>query len=423
MLPKKTRGETVNLSLTLRFGNEMSLRDQSRAAAMIPALLMAGTENLDRQALQARMTELGIEISPGGGGGRRGRRGGGGGMGGDGGALSFSINAKRSSLAEGIQLLGEILRKPAFPEDDFQQMKTRMIDMMKSMKSQPQMLAANEMSRSMSQYPPGDVRYVPTLDETIEQLESMTLEQVKQVYRQQLSAATGEIAVVGEFDPLDVMNALGEILDDWKSDVAYATIQREARSDLKGDRLDIHTPDMANAVFAAGLAFPLNDKDPDAEALRLGNFILGGGTLSSRLGDRIRQQEGLSYGVSSSVAIPGEGNDARFSINAITNPENMDAVEKAAMEELTRFIQEGPTTEEVATAITAWLESQKVARSRDGSIAGQIKENLYLGRTFRFTAERESRIAQLTADQIKAAFQKHVDPARLVIIRAGDFQK
>lgn len=93
------------------------------------------------------------------------------------------------------------------------------------------------------------------------------------------------------------------------------------------------------------------------------------------------------------------------------------------MEELNRFISEGPTKEEVDSAITAWLESQKVGRSRDGSIAGQIKSNLYLDRTFQFTADREARISALTAEDIKSAFQKHIDPANLVIIRAGDFSE
>lgn len=420
LFPKKNRGETVDLSLTLRYGNEDSLQSSNRAAGLIPGMLMAGTQNLDRQALRAKMTELGVRISPGGGGGRRR---GGGGMGGGGGTLNFSISAKRSSLDEGIRLLGDILRNPAFPEDDFDQMKTRTVNMMKSMKSQPQLQAMMEMSRAMSDYPQGDIRYTPTMDEMIQEMDSITLDQVKQVYRDQLSSARGEIAIVGDFDQLSAMSALNEVLGGWDSEVTYTPIIREARSDMQGSRKDINTPDMANAVFAAGLAFPLNDTDADVEALRLGNFILGGGTLSSRLGDRIRQKEGLSYGVRSSIAIPTEGNDARFSINAITNPVNMEAVEKAAMEELTRFIQEGPTDEEVATAITAWLESQKVGRSRDGSIAGQIKSNLYLDRTFKFTSEREARIAALTANDIKQAFQKHIDPDKLVIIRAGDLEE
>jgi zinc protease len=420
LLSKKNRGETVDLSLTLRYGNEMSLRDRTRAAAMLPAMLMAGTKQMDRQALQARMAELGVRISPGGGGRGRGRRGGG--MGGAAGALSFSVSAKRSSLAEGIRLLGEILREPAFPEDEFDQMKTRMVDMLKSMKSQPAMLAAAEMSRAMSQYPRGDVRYAPTVEETIEELESLTLEQIRQVYQQQLSSASGEIAVVGDFDQLEIMAALEEILADWPGQVEFAAVTREANPELTGSRLEIATPDMANAVFAAGLSFSLNDKDPDSEALQLGNFILGGGTLSSRLGDRIRQREGLSYGVSSSLSIPAEGTDARFSINAITNPANIGAVETAAMEELQRFIEEGPTEEEVSAAVTAWLERQKVSRARDGSIAGQIISNLYLDRSFRFVAEREARIAGLTAADIQAAFRKHIKPDKLVIIRAGDFQ-
>ena len=108
-------------------------------------------------------------------------------------------------------------------------------------------------------------------------------------------------------------------------------------------------------------------------------------------------------------------------IRAITNPENMDAVEKAAMEELERFITEGPSPEEVDDAITAWLERQKVSRSSDRSIAGQIGSNLYLDRTFQYTMEREKKIKALTADKIQSAFRKHVNPEDLIIIRAGDF--
>ena len=107
-------------------------------------------------------------------------------------------------------------------------------------------------------------------------------------------------------------------------------------------------------------------------------------------------------------------------MSAITNPMNMDAVEKAALEELEMFLKDGPTEQEVADAKNAWLERQKVSRSNDGSIAGQIISNLYLGRTFEFTAKREKRISDLTPTAIRYAFRKHVDPKKLVILRAGD---
>ncbi len=423
LLEKKNRGETVTVDVTLRYGNENSLKDKIVAAGVLPSMLMAGTESMNRQALQARMTELGVRISAGGGrGGGRGRRGGGGG-GGSAGSLSFSIEAKRSSLVPAINLLGEIIRHPAFPEDEFEQMKDRMANMMKRFVDEPQMLAGNEISRTLSQYPKGDARYVPTTEESIDQIENLTLDEVKKIYATQLSSAVGEVAIVGEFEPEEFLNALGSVLKDWHSDVEYRSIDRDANPDLAGKKMNINTPDKANAVFSAALSFALNDSDDDAEPLIIGNFIFGGSTLSSRIGNRIRQKEGLSYGATSSISLPSQGTDARFSINAITNPVNIDAVETAAMEELNRFLADGPTDQEVADAKNAWLEQQKVSRSSDGSIAGQMGSNLHLDRTFQFLSDREKRVAQLTANDIHAAFKKYIDPAKLVIIRAGDFKK
>jgi zinc protease len=172
----------------------------------------------------------------------------------------------------------------------------------------------------------------------------------------------------------------------------------------------------------AGLALPMNEENPDSIALELGNFILGGGTLSSRLGDRIRQKEGLSYGVTSSIQAPSRGTDARFTINAITNPANIDAVEVAAMEELKRFIQAGPTDAELSDAKKAFLESLKVSRTSDGSIAGQLATDLHLGRTFAYTKAREEQIKALKPEDVRLAFWKHIDPAKLVVLRAGDFK-
>ncbi len=420
LLPKKNRGETVAMSLTLHYGNEDSLKGRTIAAGMVPSMLMAGTKRLNRQALQQEMDAINVRISGGGGGGRRGGRGGGGGS--SAGRLSFSIEARRSSLEQGIRLLGEILRDPAFPEDDFKQMKLSNVSRIATMETDPSALSGELLSRSLSSYPKGDVRYVSTMKETAEDTNNVTLDQVMAIYREQISAATGEIAIVGDFEPEPAMSAIRDMLTDWKSNTEYQPILRDARADLKGAKEQIVTPDKANAIFVVGLSFPLNDNDEDAVALQLGNFILGSGTLSSRLGDRIREKEGLSYGVTSSVSIPSEGTDARFSINATTNPANMDAVEKAAFEELNRFLADGVSDKELSDAKTAWLESRKLSRTTDGAVAGQLLANLHLGRTFAHASDEEKRIASLTPELVKAAFQKHIHADQLIVIRAGDLK-
>jgi zinc protease len=393
---------------------------------MLPMLMMAGTKKHDRQALRDELDRLGVRISPGlgGFGGRGGGRRGGGGFGpGTPGQLTFSVEAKRSTLPEALKLLGEILREPAFPEAEFDTMKRRSLAMQENALTDPRALAANRVQRALSPYAPSDVRYVPTPEENAQRLEAVKLEQVVALYVKQVGAAEGELGVVGDFDPEPTLSQVREMLKDWKSDVPVRRIQRNAPLDLAGSKEDILTPDKANAVFEAGVAFALKESDPDFPALRLGNFIFGGGTLSSRLGNRIRQKEGLSYGVTSSFSADPRDPDARFTVSAICNPVNIDRVEKAFVEELEKYQAEGPSAAELGDAQKAYLEAQKVSRTSDAGIAGQIVGNLRLGRTFAHSRQEEKRIAALTPEDVKAAFRKHIDPKKLVIIRAGDFKQ
>ena len=416
MLEKKNRGETVTFSLTLHYGNEKSLAGLATASGLLPSMLMAGTGKYDRQQLRQTFDELGVRI---GGGGRRSGRGGGGGAGG----LSFGMEAKRATLPEAIRLLGEVLRDPSFPADEFEQMRAQSLAGLAQMQTEPQMLAGIALGRALSDYAPGDVRYARTVEESIADLKAVSLDQVKAIWKEQLAAGVGEVAIVGDFDPAAAVEEVRTALSGWKSGTPFERIDRVVKAEVTGAREEILTPDKANAVFMAGLAFPLDDDSPDEVALEIGNFILGGGALSSRLGDRIRQKEGLSYGVTSSVSVPSRGDDARFTINAITNPTNIDAVETAALEELRRFLQSGPSEQELSDAKTAWLEARKTGRSSDGAIAGQLATNLDLDRTFARVAEDEKRVEALTPQQVQDAFRRHIDPEKLIIIRAGDFKK
>lgn len=422
LLQRKTRGETVTLMLTLHYGNEESLKGQTTAAGMLPSLMLAGTKKHDRQALREELDRLGVSISTGGaaGGGRGGRRGGGGAPTVPG-QLTFVVQAKRSTLPEAIKLLGEILREPAFPAEEFDAMKRRSRAMLEAARSEPTSLAGNRLSRTLAPYDPADVRYVPTAEEHAERQQAVTLAQVIDIYKNQVGAATGELAVVGDFDPESTVSDLRALLKDWRSQVPYKRIERKAPTYQAGVS-NIVTPDKANAIFVAGLAFPLKDTDADFAALRLGNYIFGGDSLSSRIGVRIRQKEGLSYGASSAFSASARDPMATFTVSAITNPANIDKVATAFREELEKFLSNGPTPQELEDAKKGFLGSQRVGRNGDAAQAGQIAHNLNLGRSFAFTSELEKRIKELTVDDIKTAFRKYIDPDKLVVVRAGDFK-
>src|SRR5262249_52599493 len=145
-----------------------------------------------------------------------------------------------------------------------------------------------------------------------------------------------------------------EMLNGWKSSVPYERISRKAHLDVPGGLIVIETPDKANAVYFSGLNLDLQDTDPDYAALEVGNYLLGGGSLASRLGNRVRQKEGLSYGVSSQLHADARDRDGRLSVMAICNPANMAKVDTAIREELEKLLTEGVGEKELAEARQAY---------------------------------------------------------------------
>ena len=333
------------------------------------------------------------------------------------------IEAKRATLPRALELLGEILRELAFPPEEFETSKRRMGSMLSSGRTEPAALARNKLGRSLSPYGQDDVRYVPTLAENFDRARKVTLDQVKALYETQVGGSRAEQGVVGDFDPESTLRLVKQMLSGWESKTPYERIDLKVGDAGTGMKEEIVTPDKSNAEYLAGLSFPLSDGDPDYPALRIGNFILGGSTLASRIGDRIRQKDGLSYGATSAFTASSHDPVASLTVTVSTNPAHIDKVTAAVMEELQRFLKDGPTDREVADAKRAFVESQKVGRTGDAAIASQIVSNLDTGRTFAFAADQEKAILALTPTRVLEAFRRYIDPQRLVVIRAGDFQK
>jgi len=424
LMPKKTRGQEAHLLLTLRYGNEDNLKGMESVSGFLPELMLRGTKKLNHQQLRDELDKLSANLSAGaGGGGRRGggRRGGGGAPAGAG-VVTFSIQAKRDTLPAVIEILGQVLREPSLPAEDFEVLKSERLAAIEQMRTEPGMLAPRLLQRELNPYSKDDIRYVTTVEESIERLKNVTYEQVAELYNEYLGSGAGELTIVGDFDSKQCLSILEHALSGWKSKKPYARIAMPINGEVKGAEHQIRTPDKANATYTAGLVFPLRDDDPDYPALVVGNYIFGAGALSSRLGDRIRQKEGLSYGVSSSLSVSSQDKRASLTVNAICNPQNIGRVEKCAQEELERLLKDGVTKDELENAKQGYLQAQKVGRASDTALMGILTNYRHLGRTMEFDAEIEKKINSLTPEQVNAALRKYIDPKKLVIVTAGDFE-
>ena len=177
------------------------------------------------------------------------------------------------------------------------------------------------------------------------------------------------------------------------------------------------------ATIVAGYGYNMRNDHPDYPALTIGGYMLGGGFLNSRLATRIRQKEGLSYGVGGRFFADAIDENGGFSANAIYNPQNVDKLEAAFKEEIEKAAKEGFTQEELTAAKSGWLQSRKVNRAGDNSVASTLNQYLFMNRSMQWDADFESKVEKLTLADVNTAIKKYLDYSKLIVVKAGDFKK
>ena len=318
-----------------------------------------------------------------------------------------------------------MLRHPSFPESEFEQLRLQALTGMEASRKEPGSVAGQALAEHFDPWPVGHPLHIESLDQAIADVRALKRSDLAAFHRDFYGTAEGEIAVVGDFDPAAVKQQLQQLFADWQSPHPYQPIATRY-NEVAAAHEQLRTPDKPNAVLLARSNLSLRVTDPDYPALLIANRIFGGGALKSRLGDRIRQKEGLSYGVASSVRADdsreGQDDNGSFNVQAIAAPENMAKVEAAIREELARFIRDGITEDELRDAVAGTLTEREQTRAEDGSVAGMLADQAYYGRTMQFTADLDAKYAGLTREQVNAAIRKHLRADTLSVYLAGDFK-
>jgi zinc protease len=406
LLPKKTRGAIVVASLTLELGDEKSLMNQAAAARLAALMLDRGTARRSRQQIKDEFDKLRAQVGI---------------MGGEN-SVDITIETVRDNLPAVLKLVAEILREPSFPANEFEQLKQEQLAEIEIQRSEPAVVAYIAMQRHTKPYPKGHPKYVYTMDEVIAELKAVQLDDVKKFHGEFYGAQNGELAVVGEFNDRQITRLVTELFGNWKSQRPYKRIP-DSYKDVAIRHQALETPDKANAYFIAAINLNLRDDDPDYPALVLGNYMLGGAGLNSRLTARVRQSEGLSYRVGSQLQVSSLDKSGTFSGIAIYAPQNAAKVEVAFKEEIERVLKDGFTADEIKTAKKGWLQLRQVSRAQDKELAARLRAFAYINRPLQWDAEFEKKVEALTSEQITSAMRKHLDLAKLSIIKAGDFAK
>ncbi|MDP1901393.1 MAG: pitrilysin family protein [Rubrivivax sp.] len=408
LLPKGTRGAAVQARLRLHYGDEKSLTGQETVATFAARLLDKGGAGLTRQQIADEFDKLQAEVSFGGGGQ----------------TLVASISTRRDRLPAVIELLGKLLREPAFPAEPLEELRRQWLTGIERQRKEPDAIIGNLLSRHGNPYPRGDLRYAATFDEMEQDVKAVTPAQLRAFHGRFYSAAQGEFSAVGDLDAAAVKQALDTAFGAWRQPArgaqAYTRLPHPLVA-VEPQRFLERTPDKANANLRGRLPLPLSDRHADYAALSLANYIFGQGG-SSRLWKRIREKDGLSYDVRSGIAWSSSDENSDWSFSAIFAPQNQPKVEAAFKEELARSLKDGFTPQELDEGRAGLLSYRRLARAQDAGVAGQLASNLYLGRDFAFAQQVDDAIAKLSLEQVNAAWRKYIAPQRLVMAWGGDFK-
>lgn len=408
-IEKDNRGETVVVNFNLRNGDVNSLADQGVVPSFTAAMLNKGTASKNRQQIQDELSRLksSLRISA-----RNGN-------------VYARVESTREQLMGTLELMADLLKHPAFDAEELEKLKTESLANIEMNRSEPGYLASKRVEELNNTYPKGHPLYTMGIEEEIQAIKSVGRQDLVDFHNRFYGLGRSTLVVIGTFDSEPVKAFMEANFKGFDAEVDYAEIKDPFKAN-KGVNENILTPDKKNAVTYGTLAIAMSQYDPDYPAMVVAGEVLGGGFLNSRFADRLRQKDGVSYGVGANFNADSDTADRNSSIflYAIYNPDNLQKVLTGFAEELDRFIDQGISQEELANAVNGWVQGESVSRAKDNELSTLINNNLYYHRDMGFQKELEEKMKALTKEDVDRAIKKYVKPlSEWTVVNGGDFKQ
>jgi zinc protease len=254
-------------------------------------------------------------------------------------------------------------------------------------------------------------------------LGAATVDDLRAFHKARYSGAGLILAIVGDVDTAKTIALIEKQLGDLPKGERFslASLERTAPA-AAGAREVVRMPGKANMNLVLGAASGLRRGDSDYEAALVANAALGQNSLSSRIGKRVRDTEGLSYNLFSRFGNTDEV-DGMWYVNVNVAPQNLAKAMRSTREEIDKFGREGVTDDEVAAQKSFFAGNYQVGLGSNAGIAAALATAEKFGFGPKYLDEFPARIKAVTKEQVNAAMHKHFFPDKLHLIVAGDLEK
>lgn len=407
LLEKPTKGDKINASISLRFGDEKSLTNKAQVSALLADMLKTGTTTKTKKQIADELDRLKTDIN----------------FNGAPNGLVISINTDKQNLAAALALLDDMLMHPKFDAQEFEKVMLDAKASVEAGKSNPETVASDKLGKLATNYPKGHPNYATSADERLEALAAVKLEDLKKFYADFYGANNSLSVFVGELDKKQVTGFLQNTFGKWNSKQPFAQIEQK-HFDVKGTTESINTPDKTNAIIIGAINVNISEKHPDYPAMYMANELLGGGAfLSSRIPQRLRENEGMSYGAGTFMNSNYNYDASMWGVYALFNPIYKGRLDSALHQEIDKARTGGFTKDELEKSKASLLEQNRTSLGNNGFLANQIRSYLRDGRSLDDFTNFETKVKALNVDAVNAALRKYFDQSKLVMVYGGDFEK
>jgi zinc protease len=315
-----------------------------------------------------------------------------------------------------LDALVEVLREPVFPDDELEKEKKKLVGSIRQQQEQTSVRASEAAMRRI--YPPSHPLHRLTGEERIARVEALKRADLEGFYEERYGAGSLVLVVVGDVEAERVLDRIEKGLRSWRSGPAPAIAPPPPPPPAPGAET-ILMPDKASADVILALPADLTRTDPEFLACSLANSALGQSSLTSRLGVRVRDTEGLTYGIHSGFSATHVAGP--FTVSVTVKPESRDAALASTLDEIARFVKGGLTEKELAEEKSSRIGRFKVDLGSNAGIASALDAAVSYGLGVGYLDEFPSLVAKVTKEQADAAFARRVRPEAFTVASAGSF--
>ena len=399
VIPTKVK-DVVTISGSMLGGILYSDKENPKISSLVSAMLDKGTQKNSKYELSNKLESIGAEIS----------------FVSSNRHINFTAHCLKPDLELVVELISEQLRSPIFPDDELDLLKKRMIGNLEISKDNTKKQSYINFIRKV--YPKNHYNYRSTIEESIQSISLITEKDLKSFHEKTFGLGSLNIAAAGDISNIQFQGLIKKYFDNWNVqsiNTLDSTVPANNRIQaIENKNID----DKTSSDVYIGQSVDVTEDSDDYRNLMMGIYILGG-NFSARLMQSVRDEEGLTYGIGSTITGCGYGTNGHWYTWGTFSPNLVEKGIRSTLSVIDKWFAKGVTERELDAKKTTLNGSFQVSLDTTSGLIDKILTNAEKGRNISYLDNYTNKINVLNKDEINRAIKTYLDPKKFITSIAG----